>query len=51
MPLRRFRKTRKASKGKHQLLIYADDVNVYGETEGFVVASNELGLEVNDDEI
>jgi len=43
--------------GKHQLLVYADDVNILGgsvhavkETaEALVVASKEIGLEVNDD--
>jgi len=43
--------------GTHQLLVYADDVNVLGgsvrtvkeNTEAFVVASKETGLEVNAD--
>ena len=41
--------------GAHQLLVYADDVNVWGgnvhtvkeNAEAFVVASMEIGLEVN----
>jgi hypothetical protein len=44
--------------GKHQLLVYANDVNVLGEsahtikknTEVLVAASMEIGLEVNADE-
>ena len=44
--------------GTHQLLVYADDVNVLGRsvhtvktnTEPVVVASKEIGLEVNADE-
>jgi hypothetical protein len=44
--------------GTHLLLVYADDVNILGgsvhiakkNTEAFVVASNETGPEVNDDE-
>jgi len=43
--------------GKHQLLIYADDVNIVGErvhtiqknSEDLIVASKENGLEVNAD--
>ena len=41
--------------GKHQLLVYADDVNMLGEnlqtvrenTEIFIKASKDIGLEVN----
>jgi hypothetical protein len=41
--------------GTHQLLVYADDVNIFGgrvhaikkNTEALVVASKEIGLEVN----
>jgi hypothetical protein len=41
--------------GTHQLLIYADDVNILGRsihavqknTEALVVANKEIGLEVN----
>jgi hypothetical protein len=41
--------------GIHQLLVYADDVNILGRsihavkknTEALVVASKEIGLEVN----
>jgi hypothetical protein len=41
--------------GAHQLLVYADDVNILGgsahaikeNTEALVVASKEIGLEVN----
>jgi hypothetical protein len=41
--------------GTHRLLVYADDVNILGgsvhaikkNTEGLVVASKEIGLEVN----
>jgi hypothetical protein len=41
--------------GTHQLLVYADDVNILGgnihsikkNTEALVVSSNEIGLEVN----
>jgi hypothetical protein len=41
--------------GTHQLLVYADDVNILGgsihtirkNTEAFVIASKEIGLEVN----
>jgi hypothetical protein len=41
--------------GKHQLLVYADDVNIVGESvhtikkneETLVVASKETGIEVN----
>jgi hypothetical protein len=41
--------------GTHQLLVYADDVNILGvsihainkNTEALVVASKEIGLEVN----
>jgi len=44
-------------KGKHQLLVYADDVKMLGESvhtikenaEDLVVASKEFGLEVNMD--
>jgi hypothetical protein len=43
--------------GTHQLLVYADDVNILGEslhtveenTESLLVASKEIGLEVNSD--
>ena len=43
--------------GTHQLLIYADDVNILGgkvhnikeKTESLIVASKEIGLEVNAD--
>jgi len=43
--------------GTHQLLVYADDVNILGgsvhtikeNTETLVVASKEIGLEVNAD--
>jgi hypothetical protein len=43
--------------GKHQLLVYADDVNILGgsictvqeNTEALLVASKESGLEVNTD--
>jgi hypothetical protein len=43
--------------GTHQLLVYADDVNIFGgsvhavmeNTEALVVASREIGLEVNAD--
>ena len=43
--------------GKYQLLIYADDVNMLGEnlqtirenTEIFIKASKDIGLEVNSD--
>jgi len=43
--------------GTHQLLVYADDVNILGgsvhtvkeNTEGYIVASKEIGLEVNAD--
>jgi len=43
--------------GTHQLLVYADDVNILGgsihtlkaNSEAFVVASKETGLEVNPD--
>ena len=43
--------------GAHQLLVYADDVNILGEsvhtvkenTEYLIVASKEIGLEVNVD--
>jgi hypothetical protein len=41
--------------GTHQLLVYADDVNILGRSissikknaEDLVIASNEIGLEVN----
>jgi hypothetical protein len=41
--------------GTHQLVVYADDVNILGgsvhaikkDTEALVVASKEIGLEVN----
>jgi len=43
--------------GTHQLLIYADDINILGgsvhtvkeNTEALIVASKEIGLEVNAD--
>ena len=35
--------------GTHRLLDYADDVNIKENTEAFVVASKETGLEVNAD--
>ena len=43
--------------GTHQLLVYADDVNVLGgkvhnikeKTESLIVTSKEIGLEVNTD--
>ena len=43
--------------GTHQLLVYADDVNILGgrvqtiqkNAEGLIVASKETGLEVNSD--
>ena len=43
--------------GTHQLLVYADDVNILGgsvhtvkeNAEAFIVASKEIGLEVNAD--
>jgi hypothetical protein len=45
--------------GKHQLLVYTEDVNILGgsvhirkkNTEALVVASKEIGLEVNADKI
>ena len=45
--------------GKYQLLVYADDVNMLGEnlktirenTEIFIKASKDIGLEVNYDKI
>jgi hypothetical protein len=45
------------SNSKHQLLVYADDVNISGgrihkikqKTEALVVASKEAGLEENHD--
>jgi hypothetical protein len=45
--------------GTHQLLVYADDVNMLGggthprekNTEAIVVASKEIGLEANSDKI
>jgi hypothetical protein len=44
-------------RGTHQLLVYADDVNIFGgsvhtvkeNAEVLVVASKEIGLEVNGD--
>jgi hypothetical protein len=44
--------------GTHQLLVYADDVNILGgsihtireNTEALVIASKEIGLEVNAEE-
>jgi hypothetical protein len=43
--------------GTHQLLVYADDVNIFGgivhtikkTIDGLVVASKENGLKVNDE--
>ena len=43
--------------GTHQLLVYADDVNIFGgsvhtvkeKTEALIVASKEIRLEVNAD--
>ena len=35
--------------GTHQLLVYADDVNILGNIDAIVVASKEIGLEVNAD--
>jgi len=43
--------------GSHQLLVYADDVNIFGgrvhtvkeKVESLIVASKENGLEVNAD--
>jgi hypothetical protein len=43
--------------GKHQLLVYADDINILGGSihtkkknrEALVLASKEIGLEVNAD--
>ena len=45
--------------GKHQLLVYADDVNILGaslqtireNTEIFIKASKDIRLEVNSDKI
>ena len=45
--------------GTHQLLVYADDVNVLGgsvhiikeNAEALVVASKEIGLEINADKV
>jgi hypothetical protein len=45
--------------GTHQILVYDDDVNILGgsvhtvkeNTEALVVASNDIGLEVNADKI
>ena len=45
--------------GKHQLLVYVDDVNILEgsvrtvkeNTEVFLVASKEIGLEINTDKI
>jgi hypothetical protein len=44
--------------GTHQLLVYADNVNIFGgsihtvrkNTEALVIASYEIGLEVNAEE-
>jgi hypothetical protein len=55
MPLGRSRKTRwEKLNGTHQLLVYADGVYLLGgkmgtikNTETFIDASNEVGLEVN----
>jgi hypothetical protein len=57
LPLRGFRQTEEGLKlnGTHQFLVYADDVNILGRsihavqknTEALVVASKEIGLEVN----
>jgi hypothetical protein len=56
MPLRRSRKTRwDKVNGLHQLLVYADDVNLLGDntdtikknTKTSIDASKETGLEVN----
>jgi hypothetical protein len=46
------------SNGTHQLLVYADDINILGgsvhiikkNTDAFVIASKEIGLKVNADE-
>jgi hypothetical protein len=58
--IRNFQANQKGLKlnGTHQLLVYADDVNVLGgsvhttkkNTEASVVASNDTGLEINAEE-
>jgi hypothetical protein len=55
--IRRVQATQEGLKlhGTHQLLVYADDINILAEsvhaikknTEALVVASKEIGLEVN----
>jgi hypothetical protein len=57
MPSGKFRQTKEGLKlnGTHQLLVYADDVNMLGvsihtirkNTEAFVIFSKEIGLAVN----
>jgi hypothetical protein len=57
MPLGGFRQIQEGLKlnGTHQLLVYADDVNILGgsihrikkSAEDLVIASKEIGLELN----